>query len=197
MTRFSAHDAGAEIAILEEPLENLIDYGQIPIRFTVRTVFDVMGDEPETAQLVERPLADHWVKDYDEGEEPRRWRIQWNISNWGLLCAYAGNRRVGGCVIAYKTAGVNMLERRDDLAVLWDFRVHPQIRGQGIGGSLFAAAVHWARSKGCRELKVETQNINVPACRFYARQGCRLKAINRGVYADFPEEIQLIWCLAL
>ncbi len=49
----------------------------------------------------------------------------------------------------------------------------------------------------CAELKIETQNINVPACRFYARQGCRLSAIVSHAYAEFPDEIQLIWRLAL
>ena len=46
-------------------------------------------------------------------------------------------------------------------------------------------------------MKIETQNINVPACRFYARQGCRLSAIVSHAYAEFPDEIQLIWRLAL
>jgi hypothetical protein len=33
----------------------------------------------------------------------------------------------------------------------------------------------------------------VPACRFYARQGCELRGIHRGMYAAFPEELQLLW----
>jgi hypothetical protein len=51
----------------------------------------------------------------------------------------------------------------------------------------------WARSRGCVELKVETQNINVPACLFYAGQGCQLRTVNRGAYPDLPHEIQLLW----
>jgi len=46
-------------------------------------------------------------------------------------------------------------------------------------------------------LKVETQNINVPACRFYEKQGCHLSSINRNAYKAFPEEVELIWSLAL
>ena len=42
-------------------------------------------------------------------------------------------------------------------------------------------------------MKVETQNVNVPACRFYARQGCVLGAINRFAYPDLPDEVQLLW----
>jgi hypothetical protein len=42
-------------------------------------------------------------------------------------------------------------------------------------------------------LEVETQNVNVPACRFYARMGCTLGAINCFAYADAPDEVQLRW----
>ena len=42
-------------------------------------------------------------------------------------------------------------------------------------------------------MEVETQNINVSACRFYARQGCVLSAVNRFAYPELPDEVQLIW----
>ena len=48
-------------------------------------------------------------------------------------------------------------------------------------------------SSVCRELKVETQNINVRACRFYARLGCELRVVRAGAYPQFPEEVQLLW----
>ena len=51
----------------------------------------------------------------------------------------------------------------------------------------------WVVARGCRWLKVETQNINVPACRFYAKQGCVLGAIHRFAYPDYPNEAQLLW----
>jgi hypothetical protein len=42
-------------------------------------------------------------------------------------------------------------------------------------------------------IEVETQNINVPACRFYARMGCRLGAVDRQAYPEFPNEVQLLF----
>ena len=86
-----------------------------------------------------------------------------------------------------------MLEGRRDLAVLWDIRVDPQTRGLGVGSALFRAAERWARTRGCRTLKIETQNTNVPACTFYARQGCILKEIKRSAYPQLPDEIQMLW----
>jgi hypothetical protein len=42
-------------------------------------------------------------------------------------------------------------------------------------------------------MTIETQNINVVACRFYARQGCALRTVNHMAYAEFPNEVQLLW----
>jgi GNAT superfamily N-acetyltransferase len=189
----------AALEIVEESLDKLAEYGEIPIRFEVRSVFEVEGDDPGSALLLEHAVEQPWVKDYDaiSGEKPANWPKRWDISNWGLLVGYAAGRRAGGCAIAFNTDGVNMLEGRDDVAVLWDLRVLPQFRGKGIGRELFAAAARWARTRHCRELKAETQNINVPACRFYERQGCRLTSIDRLAYEAFPEEVQLIWTLSL
>lgn len=86
-----------------------------------------------------------------------------------------------------------MLENREDLAVLWDLRIAPRARRRGLGAKLFGAASDWATTRGCRWLAIETQNINVPACRFYASQGYVLGSIHRFAYPDLPDEIQLIW----
>jgi ribosomal protein S18 acetylase RimI-like enzyme len=92
-----------------------------------------------------------------------------------------------------------MLRERTDMAALWDIRVHPDWRGQGIGRRLFHAAARWARARGCRLLKIETQNVNVRACRFYQRMGCRLGAIDRYGYAEpeYAHETVLLWYLDL
>ena len=60
--------------------------------------------------------------------------------------------------------------------------VRPDHRRRGVASKLFGAAVEWARERGCKQFKVETQNINVGACRFYQKQGCKLGAIN--LYGD-------------
>jgi len=42
-------------------------------------------------------------------------------------------------------------------------------------------------------MKAETQNINVPACRFYAKHGFTLGVVNRFAYQEFPDEVELVW----
>lgn len=65
-------------------------------------------------------------------------------------------------------------------------------RGHGVGAALFSAAEKWALARGAAWLKVETQSVNVPACRFYARQGCVLGAVHRFAYPALPDEMQLL-----
>ena len=74
-----------------------------------------------------------------------------------------------------------------------DLRVEAASRSTGIGTQLFRAAESWARAHHCRQLKIETQNVNVPACRFYARMGCTLGVIDRFAYAEFPDQIAMLW----
>jgi GNAT superfamily N-acetyltransferase len=184
------------VEIAEEPAAALAELARIPISFEVRSVLDVAGPaEGGVFILTERRLTVPYVKDYDaiEGEGPTSWARRFDVSNWGFLSARAAGRRVGAAAVAFDTPGVTMLEGRRDLAVLWDLRVAPDARGQGVGSALFRAAEEWARARGCTELKIETQNVNVPASRFYAAQGCRLAAIDRSAYPGLPDEIQLLW----
>jgi ribosomal protein S18 acetylase RimI-like enzyme len=186
-----------EMKIIEEPFTAAAELAHISIAFEVESVFDVSARDGGLGGLVlaERRLDVPYVKDYDaiEGEGPAQWAKVFDVSNWGLIGAHSDGARVGGAVIAFDTEGVNMLEGRRDLAVLWDIRVSTQARGRGVGSALFRAVEAWAAARGVRQLKIETQNINVPACRFYARQGCVLGAINRFAYKDLPNEVQLLW----
>ena len=90
-----------------------------------------------------------------------------------------------------------MLGGGRDRAVVWDLRIAPEHRRQGVGRALLRAADEWARARGCTCLEVETQQINVAACARYARHGFRLRAVDPRAYADHPDEIQLIWTKAL
>jgi GNAT superfamily N-acetyltransferase len=190
-------DSQMKIEVREELMTTLEQYASIPIAFEVGSILHVMAttNGPGEFVLTERSLDIPYVKDYDSinGEEPAQWARHFDISNWILFAARAEGRRVGGAVVAFSTPGLNMLEGQEDLAILWDIRVSPETREQGVGSALFRAVEARARLKGCGQLKVETQNINVGACRFYARHGCVLRAVNRLAYPEFPEEVQLFW----
>jgi ribosomal protein S18 acetylase RimI-like enzyme len=188
--------------IIQIPSSDLARYAAIPIAFEVRAIFDVRLLENGLGgiQLVEKPVTPYF-KDYDELETPLSWPDEFDISRWGLFLSIDNDgQALGGAAVAWNTDGVNMLEGRADLSVLWDIRVHPDRRGQAVGKKLFAHAADWSRQRGCARMKIETQNINVPACRFYAAQGSQLGDIRRFAYIDEPSvahEVQLNWYLDL
>ncbi len=189
------------IRILEIGPERLGEYATIPIKLEVKSVLQVdLVDEGLGGILLhEEPIEKPYLKDYDSfGDVPTDWPRHFDVSNWGFFLAMDRDRFAGGAAVAFEPRGVDMLEGRGDLAVLWDLRVPPPYRGAGI--PLFRYAAEWSKKRGCRQLKVETQNINVPACRFYQRMGCRLGEIRRFGYAAVPavaSEVMLCWYLEL
>jgi len=97
---------------------------------------------------VERFVAAPYVKDYDtiDGDSPGAWPRRFDLSKWVAFLARANDRMVGAIAVAFDTPQVEMLEGRRDLAVLWDVRVAPTARGQGVG-----AALVWKRSRRSAE----------------------------------------------
>jgi GNAT superfamily N-acetyltransferase len=189
------------VEISEEPITALEEYAKVPIAFEVSKVFDVKepSNKGTKFSLSQRHLDIPYIKDYDaiDGENPVQWAKRFDMSNWGVFAAWAEGRRIGGAIVAFDTPGVMMLENRRDLAVLWDIRISPQVRHQGAGSALLQAVEAWAKARGCQQLKIETQNINVAACNFYAQQGFKLTTVHRFAYPNLPDEIQLIWCKEL
>ena len=179
----------------------LTEHAKIPISFVVDRILEVTPADGGMGGLAfaEAAVAAPYVKDYDaiSGEEPARWAHRFDTSNWALISARQDGTRAGGAVIAWNTPGMNMLDGRDDVAVLWDIRVAPALRGAGVGSALFRGAESWAGARGCGWLEIETQNINVVACSFYRAMGCTLGAINRFGYPELPDEVQLLWWKAL
>jgi GNAT superfamily N-acetyltransferase len=180
-------------------------YDGIPSWYIVESVFRVEGVDGGLGgfRLVEEEVAAPYTKGGDDQGEggPSHWARVYDVSRWGILLAREGGRPVGGTAVAVDAA-VYPLDRfqRRDLAVLWDIRVHPAERGRGIGRRLFRSAAGWARERGYGQLGMETQSVNVPACRFYAREGCELGAIHRYGYVGCSEvahEAMLLWYLEL
>ncbi len=187
----------ADIQIREGDLRDLRVYSEVPVSFVVDRILLPVPKSSSHEEVVLEEIAQSppYAKDYDAipGAHPTEWPLRFDISGWGLVSAWRGGTCIGGAVLVQGSPDVDMLEGRDDLAVLWDFRVAPQERRTGVGSALFAGVERWARSRGCTELKVETKNINVPACRFYRSRGFTLRDVNEGAYPELPKEIQLLW----
>jgi len=190
-----------EIKIEEISGTNLSEYGKIPISFSTNIILQVIprvkgmsGIEFKETILKEPIKVDH---DASPNLSPFNWKDNFDLSNWSFWLAKQGEKAVGGITLAFSTPGVNMLEGREDLGVIWDLRVNPEFRGQGIGKKLFVTALERARELGCSFVKVETQNTNPMACRFYSEMGGELGVINRFAYKDNPQETMLLWYFSL
>jgi GNAT superfamily N-acetyltransferase len=186
-----------QIEIAVEGADALDAYASVPISFRIVEILDMDSPAASDSPLpyISRTVGAPIVKDYDAlpGNHPLDWPARFDVRGWGFLAAYSGDVRVGGCVVLAECPDIKMLEGRDELALLWDIRVAPAARNHGVGTLLLAAAESWARARGAGVLKVETQNTNVPACRFSASHGFILRAVHRGAYAELPSEAQFLW----
>ena len=183
------------VDIEEERGPALAEYARVPIAFTVREVANVVEAPPGRGTYLLRPSAVEkpYVKDYDDDGGPEAWPSRFDLSHWQFFAARVAGERVGGAAAVFRAPDVDMLRGRQDVALLWDIRVAPDMRGRGVGAALVAAAEAWGAAQGAAWIEVETQNVNVPACRFYERMGFGLREVHPHAYPSLPDEVQLLW----
>ena len=81
-------------------------------------------------------------------------------------------------------------------AFIEDICVANSARGQGVGTDLIEKAAEWAKNTGLKGLSLETQDNNLLACRFYAKCGFIIGAVNTMLYRNFDnEEYAVFWYL--
>jgi GNAT superfamily N-acetyltransferase len=190
------------IAISEIGPEGWDSYAQIPTEFLVRSVLACELLDGGMGGIVLREIAveSPYTKQFDADDVPANWANGSDLKTWGVFLATDGGRPLGGAAVAPPAPNLVGVERRTDAAFLFDIRVSPDCRRQGVGKALLGRCAQWAASKGFGFLVIETQNANVPACRLYAAGGAELIEIRRLGYVHCPEvakEAMLIWQLAL
>lgn len=71
------------------------------------------------------------------------------------------------------------------------------LRRHGAARKLMSAVHRWAEAKKAAGLRLETQNVNVPACLFYRQYGFELAGYDRYLYDALPQpekdEVALFW----
>jgi len=99
----------------------------------------------------------------------------------------------GACV-----GQVRVRKNWNGYAFIEDLAVARDHRGKGIGTMLMETAKAWARQKGLGGLMLETQDVNLPACRFYHENGFEIGAVDTMLYANFEasrHEKAIFWYL--
>lgn len=178
------------IAITEDGIGVLEDHERLSIAFEIQSRLCL--DSLKAGRFVEI-CVERRLKDYDALERVSDFARQFDTTNWRVIGAFEGSARVGGVLLAWNTPGLDMLEGRSDLGVMLDVRVSPQHRGRGIGRLIVERAMALSTRQNCSELRVETQDVNVGACRFYSAMGFRLLSVDEQGYGPEVSEAKLIW----
>ena len=97
-----------------------------------------------------------------------------------------------------KPAGqIKLIPWWNKFAYVEELIVDTEFRGQGVGRALMDCAIRWAREQGFPGLTLETQDNNVPACKFYEKCGFVLSGFDLYAYKELDNsgEIALYWYL--
>jgi len=183
------------LEIREESQVRFAAHGETPIGFWVRSKVDLAA---LTAGRIAEIPCEPFFKDYDvfEDDRPANLPTRFDVHDWVLLAAYLKGRRIGGVILA-QGASYPSNEGREDLATIVDIRVHPDARGKGVGSSLIRKVLDWAARNQVREIRMETQDVNVAACRFYQAVGATTYEITEGAYLPELREARIIWKIAV
>ena len=106
--------------------------------------------------------------------------------------------RIAGQILVHENPGLSRVEGWNRFAIIWDIAVDPPFRRRGVGRGLIEQAVAWAQGRGLPGVMLETQSINVAACRLCKRCGFVLGGFNTCLYRGVmpgTREIALFWYL--
>jgi GNAT superfamily N-acetyltransferase len=164
---------------------NQADLNRCDNAFTVEAELCLAAQDGCISYTV-RPVAPY-VKCYDPEVYDAQAYIE-KPDHAGWLAYMDG--RIAGQILVH--------ENWNRFAIIWDVAVAPPYRRLGIGRRLLAQAVAWARARGLPGVMLETQNINVPACRLYESCGFVLSGFDACLYRGImpgTREIALFWYL--
>ena len=174
-------------------------YDKVPMNVNVHTEYKVKRiDNGLGGFIFEEISVEPYIKDLSIYERATEYEKEFDITNWRFYMAFDEDIPVGAMTVVGKTDGLNMLYGREDACVLWDIRVADAYKHNGIGQKLLDMGILNAKKDGYQQMIIECQNNNVPACKFYQKQGAVLAKIDMYAYYLEPEvrnEIQFMWYL--
>lgn len=188
--------AAVVIEVSELSAADRHEYAAVSIAYCVthRVVAETTDGGGLRCDRVDKVAIPYW-KDYDAlpGMSPLAWADRSDFGEWGLFVARRSGFAVAGIAIAPWASGLGPATAPRTSATVFDLRVAPNVRGRGVGTALFHAAEQWAVGRGHDSVMVESQDVNVAACRFYQKMDCRLATFDQQDYPEVPGEKRLVW----
>ena len=176
-------------------------YDSISMNVDVRSEYRIKRiDNGLGGMIFEEVPVTPYIKDLSVYERATEYEKEFDITYWSFYMAFDDDKPVGALTVAAGTDKLHMLAGRDDACVLWDIRVADAYKHQGIGQKMLDLAIKDAKADGYRQMIIECQNNNVPACKFYHKQGALLSKLDMYAYYDEPDcrnEVQFLWYLDL
>jgi len=174
-----------DIAIHPLTAANQADLNRCDNSFTVEAELCLRAENGQISYTV-RPVTPYVKRYGPEVHDAQAYIGQPDHAAW---LAYVDGRLAGQILVK---------EHWNRYAIIWDIVVDPPFRLRGVGRRLIEQAIRWARERGLPGVVLETQNINVAACRLYESCGFALRGFDgylyRGIEPD-TGEIALFWYL--
>ncbi|MGG4219199.1 GNAT family N-acetyltransferase [Paenibacillus jamilae] len=165
-------DKSREIEVVEMTFDNNGDYERREYPFMVigRLIPEFQnGKWSYHEELYEQ----HYESKYPEHENLDEYiNSDYSIS----FLYYSGGKCLGH--IRLSTSDETKFASIDRLIVL------ESSRGKGIGTALLNKAKEWALQKGMKGFTLETQDVNLLACRFYLKNGFEIGAVDTMLYSN-------------
>ena len=175
-------DGSIAIRALNLP-DDLAELERLDIGFVTHAIYDVMRDS-RGFSLVESTIKPPLRKKYS---------VDWRAIEAASAAIVA---EIDGTIAGVASLNYEGWNRR---AVVSHLYVDAAARRRGIGSRLLQELRMRANVFGARSLFVETQNVNLPAIRFYERNGFTLVGLDISLYVarDAPGETALYFATPL
>ena len=172
-----------EIIIIEMTHENIDDINK------PNQPFDVIGKivpvfQNEEWTFSECLFDESYEKSYPNDEED--WHEYIENPEKVIFLYYENNECIGQ---------VRLRKNWNKYAYIEDIAVSKNHRNKGVGHKLIEKAIEWANQKNLFGLMLETQDVNLQACRFYSKIGFQIGAVDTMLYGNFSDthEKAIFW----